>query len=62
MKMYKDKVVNKNVKNIFLSMCDVKVSLTFTSLSLVLFLTTVYLVCLSIVINTVIATAENFEP
>jgi hypothetical protein len=22
-KMYKDKVVNKNVKNIFLSMCDV---------------------------------------
>jgi len=35
-KMYKDKVVNKNVKNIFLSMCDVKVSLTFTSLSLVL--------------------------
>jgi hypothetical protein len=31
-KMYKDKVVNKNVKNIFLSMCDAKVSLTFTSL------------------------------
>ena len=30
------KGVNKNVKNIFLSMCDVKVSLTFTSLSLVL--------------------------
>ena len=60
--MYKDKVVNKNVKNIFLSMCDVKVSLTFTSLSLVLFLTTVYLVCLSIVINTVIVTAGNFEP
>ena len=26
--MYKDKIVNKNVKNIFLSMCDVKVSLT----------------------------------
>jgi len=36
-KMYKDKKVNKNVKNIFLSMCDVKVSLTFTSLSLELF-------------------------
>ena len=35
-KMYKDKEVNKNVKNIFLSMCDVKVSLTFTSLNLVL--------------------------
>ena len=30
--MYKDKEVNKNVKNIFLSMCDVRVSLTFTSL------------------------------
>jgi hypothetical protein len=35
-KKYKDKEVNKNVKNIFLSMCDVKVSLTFTSLNLVL--------------------------
>jgi hypothetical protein len=33
--------VNKNVKNIFLSMCDVKVSLTFTSLSFLLLLTTV---------------------
>ena len=30
-KMHKDKEVNKNVKNIFLSLCDVKVSLTFTS-------------------------------
>jgi hypothetical protein len=29
-KMYKDKEVNKNVKNIFLSMCNVKVFLTFT--------------------------------
>ena len=35
-KMYKDKGVNKNVKNIFLSVCDVRVSLTFTSLNLVL--------------------------
>jgi hypothetical protein len=35
-KMYKDKEVNKNIKNIFLSMCDVKVSLTFTSLNLIL--------------------------
>jgi hypothetical protein len=35
-KMYKDKEVNKNVKNICLSMCDVKVFLTFTSLNLVL--------------------------
>ena len=30
MKMYKDKEVNKNVKNICLSMCWVKVFLTFT--------------------------------
>jgi hypothetical protein len=29
-KMYKDKEVKKNVKNIFLSICDVKVFLTFT--------------------------------
>jgi hypothetical protein len=36
-KMYKNKVVNNNVKNICLSMCDVKVSLPFTSLSSVLF-------------------------
>ena len=28
--MYKDKEVNKNVKTICLSMCDVKVFLTFT--------------------------------
>jgi hypothetical protein len=34
--MYKDKEVNKNVKNIVLSMCDVIVSLTFTSLNFVL--------------------------
>ena len=34
--MYKDKEVKKNVKNIFLSMCDVQVSLTFTSLNMVL--------------------------
>ena len=27
--MYKDKEVNKNVKNILLSMCDVKVFLAF---------------------------------
>ena len=51
-------------QNIFLSMCDVKVSLTFTSLSLVLLLQLfyMYLFCLSIVINTVIVTAGNFEP
>jgi hypothetical protein len=29
-KMYKDKAINKNVKNIFLSICNVKVFLTFT--------------------------------
>ena len=34
-KMYKEKEVNKNVKNICL-MCDVKVFVTFTSLNLVL--------------------------
>jgi hypothetical protein len=55
-------VVNKNVKNMFLSMCDVKVSLTFTSLSMVLLSQLFYLFCSSIVINTVIVTAGNFEP
>jgi len=50
------------VKNIVLSMCDVKVSLTFTSLSLVLLSQLLYLFCSSIVINTVIVTAGNFEP
>jgi hypothetical protein len=34
--MYKYKEVNKHVKNIFLSMCDVEVFLTFTSLNLIL--------------------------
>ena len=43
-------------------MCDVKVSLTFTSLSLVLLSQLFYLFCSSIVINTIIATAGNFEP
>ena len=52
----------QNVKHIFLSMCDVKVSLTFTSLSLVLFWQLFYLFCSSIVVNTVIVTAGNFEP
>ena len=35
-KMYKDKGVNKNVKNMCLSMCDVQLFLTFASLGLVL--------------------------
>ena len=62
--MYKDKEVNKNVKDIFLSMtmCDVKVSLNiyFTEFGAALQL--FYLFCSSIVINTVIVTAGNFEP
>ena len=35
-KMYKDKEVKKNVKDIFLPMCDVKIFLTFTSPNMVL--------------------------
>ena len=61
-KMYKDKEVNKNVKNIFLSMCDVKLFLTFASLGLVLLWQLFYLFCTSFVINTVIVTAGTFEP
>ena len=60
--MHKDKEVNKNVKNICLSMRDVKLFLAFTSLNLVLLWQLVYLFCSSIVINTVIVTAETFEP
>ena len=55
-------VKNKNVKDVFLSMRDVKMFLTFTSLSLVLLWQLFYLFCSSIVINTVIVTAGNFEP
>ena len=61
-KMYKDKEVKENVKDIFLSMCDVKVSLIFTSLKLVLLGQLFYLFSSSIVINTVIVTAGTFEP
>jgi hypothetical protein len=60
-KMYKDKEVNKNVKNICLSMCDVRVFLTFTSLNLVLLWQLFYLFCSSIVINTVIVTTWTFD-
>jgi len=60
--MHKDKEVNKNVKNISLSMCDVRVLLTFTSLNLLLLSQLFYLFCSSIVINTVIVTAGTFEP
>ena len=60
--MYKDKVSTKCQKCFFLSMCDVEVSdIYFTECGAAL--TTVFnLFCSSIVINTVIATAGNFEP
>jgi hypothetical protein len=61
-KMYKDKEVNKNVKNILLSMCDVKLFLTFASLGLLLPWQLFYLFCSSIVVNTGIVTARTFEP
>jgi hypothetical protein len=44
-KMYKDKEAKKNVKNICLSMCDVRVSLTFASLNMVLLWRLFYLFC-----------------
>jgi hypothetical protein len=37
-KMYIDKEIKKNVKDIFLSMCDVKIFLTFTSPNMVPYL------------------------
>ena len=55
-------VKNKNVQDIILTMCDVKIFLTFTSLNLVLLWQLFYLFCSSIVINTIIVTAGNFEP
>ena len=60
-KMYKDKEVKKNVKNIFLSMCDVKIFWTFTSPNIGTALTTV-LPILFLYLNTVIVTAGTFEP
>ena len=60
--MYKDKEVNKKVKNIFLSMCDVKkVFLTFTFTEYGTVLTT-NLPILFLYLNTVIVTAGDFEP
>jgi hypothetical protein len=59
--MYKDKEVKKNVKNIFLSMCDVKVFLTFTFTEYGTALTTI-LPILFLYLNTVIVTAGDFEP
>jgi hypothetical protein len=58
---YSDKVSTKMSQLFFLSMCYVKVSLTFTSLSLVLLWQLFYLFCSSTVINTVIVTAGNYE-
>ena len=58
--MYKDKEVKKNVKNIFLSMCDVKVFLTFTFIEYGTVLTTI-LPILFLYLNTVIVTAGDFE-
>ena len=59
--MYKDKEVKKNVKDIFLSMCDVKVFLTFTFTEYGTVLTTM-LPILFLYLNTVIVTAGDFEP
>ena len=59
--MYKDKEVKQNVKNIFLSMCDVKVLLTFTFTEYGTVLTTI-LPILFLYLNTVIVTAGDFEP
>jgi hypothetical protein len=54
--MYKDKGSTKMSKILFLSMCDGKVFLTFTSLSLALIWQLFYLFCSTIVVNTVIVT------
>ena len=59
--MYKDKEVKKNVKNICLSKCDVKVFLTFTFTEYGTVLTTI-LPILFLYLNTVIVTAGAFEP
>ena len=59
--MYKDKEVKKNVKNIFLSMCDVKVFLTFTFTEYGTVLTTI-LPILFLYLNIVIVTAGDVEP
>ena len=59
--MYKDKEVKKNFKNIFSSICDVKVFLTFTFTEYGTVLTTI-LPILFLYLNTVIVTAGAFEP
>ena len=58
--MYKDKEAKKNVKNIFLSMCDVKVSdIYFTGYGTAL---TTVLPILFLYLHTIIVTAGIFEP
>ena len=59
--MYKDREVKKNVKNICLSMCDVKMFLTLTFTEYGTVLTTI-LPILFLYLNTVIVTAGAFEP
>ena len=59
--MHKDKEAKKNVKNICLSMCDVKVFLTFTFTEYGTVLITI-LPILFLYLNTVIVTAGDFEP
>jgi hypothetical protein len=59
--MYKDQEVKKNVKIICLSMCDVKVFLTFIFPEYGTALTTI-LPILFLYLNTVIVTAGAFEP
>ena len=59
--MYKDKEVKKNVKNMFLSMCDVKVFLTFIFTEYGTVLTTI-LPILFLYLSTVVVTAGVFEP
>ena len=59
--MYKDKEVKNNFKNICLSMCDVKVFLTFTFTECGTVLTTI-LPILFLYLNTVIVTTGDFEP
>jgi hypothetical protein len=59
--MYKDKEVKINVKHMLLSMCEVKVFLTFTFTEYGTVLTTI-LPILFLYLNTVIVTAGDFEP
>jgi hypothetical protein len=55
-------VVYTCIQILCLSMCDVKLFLTFASLGLVVLWQLCYLFCSNIVINTVTVTAGTFEP